>query len=1386
MALLSANRHAQESGLISTRLAMMGSLLAMALISFAQQPEPWHTQHFSTDARALYDAATAVKATEGTNIALLDEDHSYSFDSDGRMTHVGHYVYKILTQKGAEGWDSMAVNWEPWREQRPKINVRVISADGREVWLDPSTIIEEPARGGDYKAYSDGKRLRAPFPAIAIGSVVEEEFIEKENEPFFSKGHVGRITLGEAQVPVEHTRISFDAPLSLPLRTDLLLLENLKPVRTESQGRVHLDFVLGRFEGIDARDGNLPPDVARYPEVRFSTGASWQELATEYARIVDAHAQTATVQALVDRIVAGKVTRAEKIAALQSYVDEEVRYTGIEFGEAALVPHDPSETLTKKYGDCKDKATLLVTMLRAAGIDSYVALLSAGGRMDVPADLPGMGLFDHAIVYVAPSADSDALWIDATDQYARLGQLPIADQGRLALVARASTTRLIQTMTSTSKDNQLIEFRDFELSANGPAKITERTQPMGVFESRYRGFYADKPDKDMREGLTNYVKNQYIAEKLGKLDRTDPGDLSKQFELTLVAEKARRGYTDLSGAQAAIRLDSIFQQLPEELRRKDETEEEKKKSGLEKRSPRTADWWLDEPFMTIWHYRVVPPPGFVAKDLPQNVRLEVGPALLSENFHVNDDGTVSADLVFDTVKRRYTVDEATALRNKVADLIAGPALVFNFEPKADALLRAGNVKESLAQYRSLIAAHPKEAVYHLQLAQALLGAGMGEEARVEARKAVVLDPTSALAQRTLAEILKHDIVGRALRPGADWAGAAEAYRKAILLDADEHTAQANLAILLEYDKVGRRYSDRKQMKAAVVEYQKLGQDKLVELGLPNNLVFAQFYAGDPEGALKLARTLSPAPLALIGAAEAMLHGSKAGLAAINSQSAGDDAYKSIVRTAGDMLMNMREYELAADFFEAGAAGDNAAQTMGLASMLRGAPHHEQVKIGNTATDVVKNAFLLGMSPSTTLEQMKQISSRAALRVMSAMDADDLKKSISSGSQLDSQMARQESSLDVIIDISLKAFDPKIEGSDELGYRERVQIPGGASTTFYVVKENGEYKLLDSDDKPNSIAYEILTRIDGGDLKGAKQLLDWLREDAHLAGGDDPLGGPVFPRFWTKGQMPDARKMRLAAAAILIGTKPTVAEGVKILEKAEAVGDRERTNIALALAVAYRMQDRYGDLERIANQLTEAEPDSRMAFLYRVEALIGQKRWDDAMKLADARLSQLEDDTDACESKMRVESGRQNYEEARKWIAVMVSKGKENAELLNSSAWFALYSGKVTDADVQMAIRSTGMAKNNPHILHTLACLDAEIGKPVEAHDVLMRSMDELNLDEPNDDYWFALGRIAEQFGERDAAIADYQRLKKPTEQLEISTSSWTLAQMRLKSLGVHP
>ncbi len=1350
-------------------------------------PEPWAAPYSSVDPKTLYEAASAVAAPDGAIVTEFCDDETYTFDEAGRLVHSGHFIYKVVTQKGAEEWDSLSVGWEPWHEARPIIHARVITPDFAVHTLDPKTITEEPARGGDYKTYSDGKRLHAPLPAIAPGVVVEEEFIETETEPPVVPGRVGRTVFGQEDAPVAHSIAVFDYPASLPLRTNPVLLPGVQPVRTESSGRVTLRFDIGPLDPIDSREPDLPPDVVRVPMIDFSTGASWQQLAASYGTIVDNLAGSAEVKAVVDPLVARKKTVAEKETAIIDYLDREVRYTGIEFAEAAIVPHDPAETLAKKYGDCKDKATLLVTMLRAAGIPAYVALLNAGSRLDVPADLPGMGLFDHAIVYVPGKPDLQPdIWIDATDRYAGLGQLPMPDQGRMALVTRAETTSLIRIPESGSADNGLTESREFMLADNGPANVVEITHPRGIYQSGFRGFYADKPDKDTRDGLRGYIQAEYLSDDLTKVERTDPADLSKNFELTLACDKAKRGYTGLENAQAAIRVDSLFHLLPDELRRKDDPEKKSNDPDRPK-TPRNDDWWLGVPYRSEWNYRFIPPAGFIPKELPKDATIQLGPALLSEKFAVEDNGVVTAHLVFDTVKRRYTAAEATALRNQVADLSAGPAILVGFEPEAAALLRDGKVKEALAGYRALAAAHPNAAVYHLQVANALLEAGMGESARAEARLAVKLDPNSALAERVLADILKHDLVGRNLRAGSDLAGAAEAYRASIKLDPDDHSAQGDLAILLEYDSVGRRYSEQAHMKEAVAEYQAMGQDKLADLGISNNLAFALFYGGDFAEAYKAAQALNPEPNALLAASMATMRDSKAGLAEANKRATDDNSLKEMARTAGEMLMNAREYPQAADFYQAGAAGDDAPRILGLANMLRSAPHHEDVKFANTPADMARRFALVPFNLNLTETSFDALLSRNALKVMNAEDADERKDTLESARQMNSALAREGSSLDVTEDIVMQALDPKGEGDDATGYREKLENLNGSTTTLFIVKEDGQYRLLDTLDKPNAIGLEMLDRIKAGDLKGAKALLDWMREDQHLEGGDDPLGGLVFPRFWIKGEAADARKMKLAAAAILISTKPTAAEGVAVLEEGlkGAANDRERDNIELALADGYSLLQSFSKMLEVSAPLLKEFPDSKQAFIDNVLALMGLGRNDAAIALADERLKLLENDADALNMKIQIEANRGNYDAARGIAQKLADMGKTDAMLLNNVAWDALFTGKVTQDDVAKAIRATEMQKDAPGILHTLACLYAEIGNTKDAHDVLLRAMDDWNLDEPNDEVWYVLGRIAEQYGEREIAIADYRKLKKPDEILAIPTSTYTLAQMRLKAMGAE-
>ncbi len=1360
--------------------AVKALLLCTALVSaFAAGGNEPEENHFLPDAAALYQRVSQVPPAAGADVLFLDDEETVVFDTEGRAVRSRYFLYKVLTQKGAEGWGDISSSWEPWHEEHPTLRARVITPDSAVHVLDEKTITDAPAKENADHVFSDRRVLRAPLPAIAPGSLVEEELVSTESAPFFGAGSVERFYFGSS-VPVQHTRLILDAPAALPLRYNVELLPDLKPQRNENEGRVRLTFDYGLMETPDDAETKLPSDLPAYPSITFSSGDSWRQVAEEYGKIVDKQITGADLKSLVGKLIAGKVSRDEKAAAILAYLDREVRYTGVEFGESAMVPHSPNETLGRKYGDCKDKASLLAAMLRVANIPAYIALLNAGSREDVAPDLPGMGMFDHAIVYVPGPPD---LWIDATDEYARLGEIPNVDQGRLALIARPGSTDLLHTPVSSSADNVLIEKREVYLAENGPARIIETSQPHGSSESSYRRDYTDKQNKAAKDELTNYVKSQYLAEKLDRIDRSDPTDFSKQFELVLESDRAKRGVTDLNVAAAAIRFEGLFSRLPADLRQREKEEDKADKdSGQKPKKKRTADYQLPEAFVTEWHYSIAPPAGFRPKPLPSNAQLSLGPCTLTEEFAGDKDGVVHATLRFDTVKRRLTASEATELRNKVVQLIAGEPILIYFEPVGQTLVSQGKVREALQSYRELIALHPKEAVHHLQIAAVLLTAGLGEAARTESQAAVKLEPTSALAEKTLAEILEYDLVGRKFRPGSDYAGAEAAFRAAEKLDPDDKATVGNLAILLEYNRWGLRYGPGAKLKDALAEYRQLTAEKLGELGLQNNLVFALFYASEFSEAQKNAQTLNPQPIALIVACEAALNGSQAALAEARKRTGGEEQFKQIAEAAGEMLVKLRKYPVGADLEEAGASGANASDTAAFAALYRKTESHEQLVFPDDAAGAAMRFELLTDDPDLTLDRLRSITSRNGQASLATQEI--LEWFVKQERGTLSSKAREGQFADVGVDISLTRAQPKAQGNDATGYKVTLWGSADYKSASYIVKEDGHYKVLATSRFPAAIGLEVLDRIAANDLIGARVLLDWFREDLHLAGGDDPLTGYPFARSWTKGKEADAAAMKVAAALILSAYKQTAPQGLAILEAAKdsARNDAEKVNILIALLNGYASLDEYDKALAVCADLARQYPESDRAFFSQAFNLRAMGRFEEANKLADDRLKRFPGDLAGMRALVWSATARGDYAKAHALGQNVLDEGKAEPQDLNGSAWNSLFTGKVEPSDIENALKGAQLSKNSTAILHTLGCLYAEVGKTKEAREVLIQSMDLLNLDEPNPDYWYAFGRIAEQYGERDAARANYARVTKPKRAVEIPDSTYYLAQVRLQAL----
>ncbi|MGH9796269.1 MAG: DUF3857 domain-containing transglutaminase family protein, partial [Candidatus Acidiferrales bacterium] len=538
--LVRPRRHAASGGTRASHLALVVALGLACLLagSFARGGvEPWNEPAFASDAGALYRAASALPVEDGHDALIVLEEGKYEFDAEGRATYTHRMIYRVLTAVGVEGWSSVTGNWEPWQQERPVIRARVVTPSGSVHWLDAATLAESGTDGGEPNVFTDRRRLSGPLPAIEPGAVVEEETVVRATQPFFTGGVVHRFYFG-ARVPTHSSRLTIELPASQPLRHVLHLLPGVEPRRTEAKGRVRTVFESGPLAPVEDVEKLAPPEVPRWPAVAFSTGRSWQEVAARYHAMIEKQIAGANVSSLVGD--AQKKARFEAVAALVANLHKEIRYTGVEYGEASIVPRTPAETLERKYGDCKDKAALLIAMLRAAGLPAYLALLDTGEYERTEVALPGLGAFNHAIVYAPGTPD---LWIDATSEFTRVGQLPIGDQGRLALVIRPQTTELMRTPESTSADNRALETREFFLSEFGAARVVETTEVTGAIEDGYRSYYGDLEAKEAREQFETYAKSAYVAESLKGYQQTGGRDFSSPFRLRLEIEKAQRGST---------------------------------------------------------------------------------------------------------------------------------------------------------------------------------------------------------------------------------------------------------------------------------------------------------------------------------------------------------------------------------------------------------------------------------------------------------------------------------------------------------------------------------------------------------------------------------------------------------------------------------------------------------------------------------------------------------------------------------------------------------------------------------------------------------------------------------------------------------------------------
>ncbi|HEY3626757.1 MAG TPA: DUF3857 domain-containing protein [Terracidiphilus sp.] len=1379
-----------------TFLARCFAFLVCSFAMFArgQQQPAWALtgRAFSASVEELRAAAAKIPAEKFMEATVLFERDAYTFDAEGRSTYRHSILYRIETQGGVDEWAETRTRWEPWYQNQPDIQARVISSDGKVSTLDPKTISDGPADDESEDTYTDARVRKAPLPGMAVGAIVEEETTLSDKQPFFSGGGIYRDDFSRP-VPIIHCELLIDAPENAKLQYRVHLLPAVATTDTVSGGVRHLRFVQEYLKARTDSDITLPTRNVSGPLIEFSTGESWAAVAAAYRQLAEAHIDPEKVKSLLP---AGSADRNATIERIVARLHKDIRYTGIEFGEASLQPATAADVLRHHYGDCKDKAAFLVALLRAAGIPANLALLDTGPGMDVNPDLPGMNEFDHAIVYVPAPPGGEPLWIDATAEYSQVGALPSMDAGRRALIIAERTTALTPTPEARPEDDQLTELRDVVMAEYGSAHITETSLTHGEIDASYRSDFGDEETREKKANFEKYAKEEYLAKSLAAVSHGEGKDLTKPFALKLDMVDARRGNTLMDDAALAIPFSEIFLRLPQWFRNDPNGDGEKLTPQQEENRRRAIEQRLGDyemhPFVTEWRYTITPPDGFLLRALPEDKTTAMGPARLTQHYHADATGVIHALLHFDTGKPRYTVDEALALREAVLASYKQDMIVLMFDQAGSRLLASGKTRQALEADRALIQKHPKEGLHHAQIAYAFLQAGMGMRARQEAGEATRLEPDSPVGFKALGWICEFNEIGIQYAHGSDLDCAVKAYKRAVEIDPDDSYTQINLAIAEEFDREGERYTADAHLDDAIRDYRAVRQkDKSIGEQYDDNILFDLLYTGKFKELLEEIEKLpsSPARQALSISASVALQGSDkgvaAGIARADHLGVSVQERNTALSSAGSQLLQLRHYPEAAAILSAAVEGQNnsagLAQQIALFKSLK--PWKREFLPASDPRSPVQRLFVSVLTGTFTGKLAAEVLSRHAY----ASDLEwqrNLEKATESRGLLHTIAAQTGVPASVLLDAMAGNLKITVDGDDESGHRVSVQSLGAKTQQFFVTRDDGAYKVVTDGTTLSEAGNEVLYLLSVHREKEARSLLDWTRERVHKGGGDDPLAGSIFPRFWTVGDLPDPAVMKLAAASLVAPTlriKDLLPSLRDQWDKASS--DDARLNLGLLLGQAYLATENGAELKTVAAEILRKYPDSYVAlgFAGAADGMLNDwKHWSDMLE---AQLAKHPDDEFLLRLKVEYAEARGDFALGRATQQALIDKGKAAAGDYNNLAWMSLFDGKA-DADSAAAAQQGALLTKNSTFpeMHTLACVYAAQGKNAEARDALLKAMTVANLSEPNSEVWFVFGSIYEQYGVNDAAIEAFRKVEKPEGRIA-PASTYVLAQARLKALG---
>ncbi|MES1180638.1 MAG: transglutaminase family protein, partial [Verrucomicrobiota bacterium] len=224
-------------------------------------------------------------------------------------------------------------------------------------------------------------------------------------------------------------------------------------------------------------------------------------------------------------------SREQQVLAVLRFVQDEIRYFGIEIGVSAHKPADPSTVFARRFGDCKDKSLLFVNLLRTLGIEAYPVLVNTEARQTIEDWLPAADVFDHCIAVVR--LDGQTWWLDPTAGYQRgpLARRYLPNYGRGLVISPKTAGLTVIPQTTGLPLTTTTEYFDLGRKS-GVSDLKVVTVAEGRDADRLRAMFATNKRSDIEKNYTHFYADFYPGITMAAPIQILDDELKNRFQTT--------------------------------------------------------------------------------------------------------------------------------------------------------------------------------------------------------------------------------------------------------------------------------------------------------------------------------------------------------------------------------------------------------------------------------------------------------------------------------------------------------------------------------------------------------------------------------------------------------------------------------------------------------------------------------------------------------------------------------------------------------------------------------------------------------------------------------------------------------------------------------------